>query len=249
MAGEAKRGCGYRQVGGIYLVGDYIPTPCDRLPFPLPVCPCCGQGVKVGRGMTEINPFRLFGLHDAEAPAPAIRTPGTQVAASEGFNGGICQDPIRPCFLCDPADRPAFLMLVGEKFYPTPDHFMQEGVAQGISKRISQIPHNFKIGETVLYLAHRKACKKMVPALIQEAERIAAGTDAAAPRLVDAEQVEYETGIFTAFIPKRIEKIYWQSELEKMSKEEKERLEKRGITPVGVPDGDSDHSPKYQRNK
>lgn len=34
MASETKRGCGYRKVGGMYLVGDYIRVPCDRLPFP-----------------------------------------------------------------------------------------------------------------------------------------------------------------------------------------------------------------------
>lgn len=30
MACEPKRGCGYRKVGGIYLVGGGIGVPCDR---------------------------------------------------------------------------------------------------------------------------------------------------------------------------------------------------------------------------
>lgn len=34
MAQESKRGCGYRKVGGTYLVGNYISVPCDRLPYP-----------------------------------------------------------------------------------------------------------------------------------------------------------------------------------------------------------------------
>jgi hypothetical protein len=49
-------------------------------------------------------------------------------------------------------------------------------------------------------------------------------------------------GIFTAFIPQKIEKLYWQSELDAMSEKEKEQLSKRGITPIGIPDGDSDHA-------
>jgi len=32
------------------LVGNYISIPCDRLPFPLDVCPVCGHGIKLGRG-------------------------------------------------------------------------------------------------------------------------------------------------------------------------------------------------------
>jgi hypothetical protein len=54
------------------------------------------------------------------------------------------------------------------------------------------------------------------------------------PRLIEAEKVKRVMGIFTAFVPQRIEKIYWQNELDTMSEEEKESLKKRGITPVGV---------------
>lgn len=60
MAIEARRGCGYRKVGGIYLVGGGIGVPCDRLPYPLTVCPCCSQGVKQGRGWTWVTVGKLF---------------------------------------------------------------------------------------------------------------------------------------------------------------------------------------------
>jgi len=46
MAIKAKRGCGYRKIGGLYLVGNYIPVACDRLPMPIGACPVCGQGLQ-----------------------------------------------------------------------------------------------------------------------------------------------------------------------------------------------------------
>lgn len=138
MASELKRGCGYRKVGGLYLVGEGISVSCDRLPYKLEVCPVCGAGIKVGRGMTKIIPLQLFGIHDNIEP---------------------CQDKFRPCPMCDPTNDIAYIMGVGEKYYPTPDDFMNEGVAQGISKRISQIPKDFELGNTLIYLAHPKACE------------------------------------------------------------------------------------------
>lgn len=227
MAHEKARGCGFRKVGGLYLVGAYIPVSCDRLPFRLQVCPVCGAGIKAGRGMTEINPLKLFGFHDDEAH---------------------CHDKLRPCFLCDPSEKPAFLMKVGEKFYPTPDDFLNEGVMQGFSKRIAQIPKNFKVGETIVYLAHPKACSVQVPVgavagrleLWQEPDGASVGA-VTMTRLIDADKQEKAMGIFTAFIPQRIEKLYWQSRLDNMTDKEREHLAKRGITPVGIPDGDADH--------
>lgn len=39
MAVETKRGCGYRKIGGLYLVAGNLSEPCDRLPWPLHVYP------------------------------------------------------------------------------------------------------------------------------------------------------------------------------------------------------------------
>lgn len=215
MASETKRGCGYRKVGGMYLVGNYVSVSCDRLPYPLEVCPVCGAGIKVGRGLTKINPLKLFDTHID------------------------CSDKFRPCFMCDPKDEPAYIMGVGEKYYPTPEHFIQEGVRQGFSKRIAQIPKEFEIGKTVIYLAHPKACEIREPVAVQQAMNI---LEAQQPTMIDTDKVKKTTGIFTVFIPQRIEKLYWQSELGKMSDKEKEKLTKRGITPIGIPDGDKDHA-------
>jgi hypothetical protein len=212
MAAEAKRGCGYRKHGNIYLIGGCIGVPCDRVPLPLKSCPTCGGGIHYFRSYKWINPLDFFGTHDVLYDEPQC----------------IDEPRFRPCHLCDPGTNPAILMMVGERNYKTPDIFMNEARLQGISKRIIQIPRGIKLGETVVYLAHNKACKEEPPAEPVEPER-----------LIDAPKKKVSRlGVFTAFIPQRIEKIYWESEV---TDEVKEDCAKRGITPVGLPDGDPDH--------
>lgn len=216
MSIEAKRGCGYRKVGGSYLVGDYISIPCDRLPYPLDVCPVCSAGIKVSRGMTKINPLKLFEVHQD------------------------CIDRYHPCFVCDPTEDIAFIMRVGEKYYPTIDDFINEGITQGVSKKIAQIPNGFLIGKTIVYLAHINACVVKEPVAVQQAMSMLEASEP--PRLIDAEKQKRVMGIFSAFIPQRIEKLFWQSELDAMSDKQTKALNKRGITPIGIPDGDKDHA-------
>ena len=228
---EPIRGCGFRKVGGMYLCGEFISSPCDRMPFPLTTCPVCGQGIKVSRGFTEVNPYRLWGPHDSVIP---IR--------SEELHGKIerhyCTDRIRPCLLCDPQDQPAYIMLVGAGNYKTPQEFMEEALAMGISKRIPFIPKGLELGKTVIYLAHPKACEVKEPAALQEAMAIVEEAQTKRPRLLEAEKVEKKLGIFCAFIPKVVEKLIWESQA---TPEELEKLEKRGISPVIILDGDKDH--------
>ena len=215
MAVEGIRGCGFRKVGGMYLCGDYLSSPCDRMPFPLTTCPICGQGIKVSRGFTQVNPFRLWGIHQD------------------------CADRLRPCFLCDPQDQPAYIMLIGAGNYKTPFDFLDEAQRMGISKRIPFIPKDLELGKTVVYLAHPKACEVKEPVALQQAMAIVEGAEINQPRLLETEKVEKALGIFCAFIPKRVEKLVWESEL---ADEKRDELEKRGITPVPIPDGDADHT-------
>lgn len=215
MAQEEKRGCGFRKVGGMYLCGEYISVPCDRLPYPLDICPVCGAGIKVSRGFTKINPLRLFGYHQP------------------------CEDKIRPCFMCDPTEEPAFIMGVGERYYRTPGEFQEEAHRLGVSKRIPFIPKDLEIGKTIIYLAHPKACQVRESAALQQAMAIAGGQETKQPRLVDSEKVEHRLGIFSTFIPHRVEKLIWEHDA---TPEEQEKLDKRGITPVVVKDGDMDHA-------
>lgn len=223
MAQEAIRGCGYRHVGGLYLCGKYISVPCDRLPYPLDICPTCGAGIKVSRGFTKINPLSLFGYHQP------------------------CGDRFSLCFMCAPKDEPAFIMGVGEKFYKTPGDFLEEAYQLGISKRIPFIPKELELGKTIVYLAHPKACLIRESPALQQAMAIISGTGASSglgeettqPRLVETETVKYKLGIFTAFIPQRVEKLIWDKDA---TPEELKKLEKRGITPVIIKDGDVDHA-------
>ena len=192
MACEAKRGCGYREVGGLYLVADGIWVGCDRLPFPIGHCPVCNEGMKFPRAPREINPARLFGEHQH------------------------CTDEHRPnCSVCQPKDDIAYLLGVGEKFYKRPGDFVNEALAQGVSKRIPAVPKNLIVGKTRVYLVHKAA-------MFDQEDR---------PQLA----------IFAAFTPQRLEMPIYESDL---TDEKRAELEKRGITPVPIQDGDPDHAPR-----
>jgi hypothetical protein len=133
-------------------------------------------------------------------------------------------------------------MLVGEKFYKTPEDFMEEARRLGVSKRIPFVPKDLELGKTVLYLAHNKAVEVREPVAVQQATAVLENTQTSHPRLLEVEKRPGKSlGIFTAFIPQRVEKLIWESEA---TPEELERLTKRGITAVVVPDGDEDHKPR-----
>jgi len=247
MAIEAKRGCGYRKVGGIYLVGGEGMHPCDRLPIELTVCPCCGGGIKQTRGWTWIDPVKLLGDDH-----PICK------------GGCGCNRGCPVCFpsLHFPDGKKAGLLWIGEQFYPTPADFLAEGVAQRISRRISAIPRDFKIGETYVFFAHPKVIAK--PKVTAQNGLFSDSQDAV--------EVEWAPAIFSGFMPSRIERIVLDSEFAlwtavRTALDEGQELEKvtidgrclnqgdveiclrmkrdqdRGITLVPVPDDDPDHNP------
>lgn len=216
MAVEAKRGCGYRKIGGLYLVGGEIGVPCDRLPLALDVCPCCGQGIKQALGFTWVDVAKLVqGVHlvDSKTLFNKTATGAEKVPCDCGMYA-----PKIPCAFCHAPQTmgKAGLMWVGEKFYKTPADFVKEGMAMGFSKRIKAVPRGFKVGETYVLLAHPKA----VPADIVQ------GRDNERP------------GVFYIWLPQRIEKILPESA---RGSQEAQELEERGITAVFVPDNDKDH--------
>jgi len=133
MAIEPKRGCGYRKVGGTYLMGGKLSAPCCKLPLTLDICPCCNQGIKQTRGWTWFNPIPFF-------------------------SKTACAYSVIPCPASDPTSMgdKVGLLWIGEKFYPTPVDFEREAAKQGISRRISAVPRGFKLGMWVM-LAHPKA--------------------------------------------------------------------------------------------
>lgn len=214
MSVEPKRGCGFRKVGGLYLFGGGISVPCDRLPFALTVCTCCGQGIKQARGWTWIDPAKFFGgVHTAFAGMPC------------GCHSGKCT-------LCNTPEKMgrSGLLWIGEKFYKTPDKFVAEGVELGFSRRIKAIPQGFIVGETWVLLAHSKTIETW-EAMVNTSDDPEAVADSAEKRVL-------KPGVFFAWKPERVEKICLESS---RGTEEIAKLEKRGITPVFVPDEDKDH--------
>ncbi len=128
-----------------------------------------------------------------------------------------CKDEYSMCYMCAPNihPQPYGLLWVGESFY-SPESFIKEAIEMGVSKRIPFIPKELKLGETVVLLAHKKAIT--TPSF---------------------EGVGEIPGVFYAFKPQAIEMLVYEAEL---TDEKEEKLEKRGITPISVPDNDLDHS-------
>lgn len=214
MCVEKRRGCGFRKVGGTYLVGGGIGIPCDRLPFELTVCPCCSGGIKQARGWTWIDVAKLFqGPHLVDA-----RT-ALGIAAGVPFETFALPCACKKfCPLCRNPESMgrAGLIWIGEKFYKTPAQFVKEGIELGFSRRIKAVPQGFKVGETWVLLAHSLAVST--------------------PFSKDND--EYKPGVFYAWLPQRIELLMNESQ---RNSEEVEAAEKRGITVVFVPDSDPDH--------
>src|ERR1700680_3833249 len=215
MAVEAKRGCGYRKVGGLYLVRGPGGMPCDRLPIPLSVCAVCSHGFKQALGFTWLD-----------------------VA---GLVGGVhrdCRDQF-PCPLCMATSDmgKAGLLWIGEKFYKTPVEFNKEAAELGVSRRIKALPRGFKVGETWILLAHPKAIHEVCAACEGKGYVGEVGKNEVCDGC-EGKGWKYVSAIFKVWRPERIEKILPESQ---RGSSEHLELAERGITAVFVPDNDPDH--------
>lgn len=202
---DSKRGCGWRKPGGLYLRCDGVMVPCGKLPVPLGVCPCCSAGIKPARGWTWFNPQPFL-----KAKACNLRNAGESMSEED------------PCDLCpmETAPERAGLLWVGEKFYPTPQAYMAEAGKLGVSRRINRVPQGYKPGDRV-YLAHRLCISENCPN--------PPGCTEDCPKCKGEGKV-YTAGIFTTFVPDRIEYVTKGDETE----EDLDALAERGITPVKV---------------
>ncbi len=218
---EQRRACGWRKIGGIYLVGGGPAVECDFLPYELTTCQHCGAGIKPSRGFTW---FRRSFFPDVSCGRTCEGRAGT---------------PARRAFACplDVAPDTLFgLLWIGERFYPTPQDFMREAGEQGISRRIAQIPKNLVIGDTWIFLAHRRAVLIDPPT--------PRGDDT--PDTIGGGSYRIAPAIFSMFRPTAIEKILTR---EMATDAELQTCERRGITPVVVDDrerhrtGDDDQDP------
>ena len=254
MAVETMRGCGYRKVGGLYLVAGDLVAPCDRLPIELTVCRCCGAGIKQAKGWTWIQPFKILGDHGVDNVEENTRT-----LCTCGPDCPVCWPSLR-----FGEHRRAGLIWIGAEHYATPNEFMAEGLEQGISRRISAIPREFEIGKTWVFLAHPKAIQKR----LEDHPDPEVRDQLIADSVFGPADLYDVPGIFSAFKPVRIERIVLQSEfilfqkysspefigqmgdcthkeiLNSINYEVFSRLSRdvdRGITLVPVPDNDADH--------
>ena len=201
---EGARGCGFRKPGGLYLVSGQLSEPCTKLPIEMTVCPCCGGGVKQSRGWTWITPDPLLdpGPHGSERHE-AVCPLGTAVDWSDGKRAG--------------------LIWIGHGFYKTPQEFTSEAAAMGVSRRIHNVPREFKLGETWVALGHSKTipgeCEHGAP-VGHPCENCPNGESAG----------KWLPGVFTFFKPTAIEYVVKGTETD----EELEALEERGFSLVKV---------------
>lgn len=187
---DQKRGCGWRKTGGLYLIGDGPSIACGRLPISLTVCPCCGHGMKPSRGWTWVNADQLI-----------------EASPKECESGNCSYCPIGG--MVEHGLGKAGLLWIGEEFYKTPMDFNVEAMKLGISRRISAIPNDFKVGETWVLLAHRKATIKPIEF---------------------GKEPEYQAGIFRIFKPSRVEVICDGTESDELI----ESYLRRGLSPVMI---------------
>lgn len=147
---EEARDCGFRKPSkdgvGIYLRGSNTGEDCERLPFPLETCPCCGGGFKYTRGFTWIDPMALL--------SPYSEPKCTAILADDPFE----RHHHEYCWLCNPEllGSKAGLIWIGEQHYKSPGQFIEEANRMGISRKIAAIPNGFEVGEHAIFLAHAK---------------------------------------------------------------------------------------------
>ena len=215
MPSEEIRKCGFRKLGGVYLRTDPGTTfTCGRLPLELTPCPLCDHKPNFVRSLQRIVPRNI--LHAA----------------------GICEsDPVH-CLRCPLGTametETAGLLWVGSQY--TPEDFMEESKRLGVSKRIPwPVPKWLQIGSTWVFLAHAHTFHPPCPDCSDLKLR---APDDPPCETCDGEGQLYQAGVFTAFIPKRIERVVPLT----FPEEEAEKLRKQGITPVFLDTSQPEHA-------
>ncbi len=136
---EPKRGCGFRQVGKLYLIGEGIAHVCPSLPLPLDPCGICGYSPTQYRDFTWV-PKAYFKALKKDHPTGKACHPSCPICYPEGSN----------------THEKYGLMWVGRKHY-TPEEFIAEDKTMGICKAIKQKPKGLVLGESWVLLAHPQA--------------------------------------------------------------------------------------------
>lgn len=201
---DHKRGCGWRKAGGMYLMGSGDSFKCGRLPIPFGTCPCCGYGIRPSRQPTWVDADKIIYASEKvcdQAEHDCERCPINKAFTEESFGQ-------------------ALLIWIGERHYPTVDHFEREAEQQGVSRRIQAIPRGFVVNKTWVLLAHPKAI---------------------ATRPAMGEPVEFTPAIFHIFRPTRVEYVCNGDE----SEEEVEGLIARKLTPIVIQRVEQENAPLW----
>jgi hypothetical protein len=187
---EQERGCGWRKIGGFYLCGEGVSVACDGLPLDLEPCSECGFAMGFSRGVQLIPRGYL------------------ESKVQRAHKTRDCTDTF-PCAVCTPGQTTAF-MWVSKDLY-SPSSFIAEARKMGVSKRFARgsLPREFKIGQTWVLLAHKKAN------FLKDPQDFTKGYNEA-------------PGVFYAFRPQRIEVPMWKDS----EAQEIRDLEVQGFTVV-----------------
>jgi hypothetical protein len=233
MPFEKQRGCGYRQVGKLYLVGSGLTRICIGLPIILTECQCCGFKPEFYRGFTWIKKNyveqKLKEQKRTKCPSPEFVT----------------------CPVCYPFNNDGNLdeygfMWVGKRDYTT-QSFIKEVQEMGASKAVAEIPKGLTLGKTWVMLAHLEVEDYDDPeykkALEEYRETRGIVTNAMKPRI--APEVPLKPGIFYAFRPERVEMPIWKRDA---THEKILELEEKGITPI-IWDDESSEAEEHEESQ
>lgn len=182
---DSRRLIGERVPGCLYLVGSPHQHNCKFLPAALTHCSHCGQGIVPNVRWTWIQPRDLF--------------------ATATCDGLSCD----ACAFKEALPESAGLLWVRERAYFSTYDFSREADNLGVSVRIQNIPQDFVVGETWVFLAHTKG-------VCYPGEPMEAPT--------------YGPGAFYSFMPEVVEYVVKGSE----SVAVLNRLEARGVVLVKV---------------
>lgn len=216
---EKERKCGFRKIGGLYLIGEGMTLSCPAMPIPLNKCEHCGHEIEFFRGFKWMGSKPL--LKDLRCP--------DQCKLNDPFVS-CCEVQSMKSF----GARQVGLMWIGEKFY-TPQEFIQEAKLQGISKRIAAIPKNFKIGETWVFLAHRKAIEQFTGNYVDDEKSNTRTFESG-----------FKQGIFYAFKPSRVELVITES---MQHLDWVQSYVKKGVVLSTVPDEPKHHPQQKKKTK
>lgn len=210
VSGEKSRLCGYRKIGGLYLVSGGDAKDCGKLPVSLERLNRCHH---CGLPLSEDHKIRFS------------RAPRMLQQPELLWRDIPCANGLMACRNCPLSNGyetgPALLIWIGEQFYPTPAHFNRESLEQGLSRRIPAVPDDFVVGETWVLLAHAKAIMN---------KQVKDKEDNGQLALIPRDELSYEPGVFRMFRPERIEIVVSGEE----SDEVIDGYVKRGLSPVKV---------------